>query len=333
MGNLLNTVLVISGLGAVLALLLFLVAKKFKVEEDPRIDEVEKKLPGANCGGCGFAGCRGMAEALVKEDDISSLYCPVGGGECMKLIAAYLGKVAAEKEPQVAVVRCSGSCENRPRTNVYDGATSCKIAASLYAGNTGCAFGCLGLGDCVAACEFDAIHMNPETGLPEVDEEKCTACGACAKACPKIVIELRKKAPKGRKIYVSCVNKDKGAVARKACKVACIGCGKCAKVCPHGAITVENNLAYIDYTKCKFCRKCVMECPTGAILEFGFPARKPATETKPAAPKAEAKPATEATLAAPKAEVKAETPKVEVKAEAPKAEVEVKVNETANKTE
>ena len=153
--------------------------------------------------------------------------------------------------------------------------------------------------------------MNPETGLPEVDDEKCTACGACVKACPKMIIELRKKAPKGRKIYVSCVNKDKGAVARKACKVACIGCGKCAKVCAHDAITVVNNLAYIDSTKCKMCRKCVAECPTGAIIEVGFPVRKPVAESAP----------------------KAEAPKVEVKAEAPKAVVveEVKPNETANK--
>ena len=124
--------------------------------------------------------------------------------------------------------------------------------------------------------------MNPETGLPEVDEEKCTACGACVKACPKMIIELRKKAPKGRKIYVSCVNKDKGAMARKACKVACIGCGKCAKVCPFDAIKVENNLAYIDATKCKMCRKCVMECPTGAIVEVGFPARKAPVAEAPA---------------------------------------------------
>lgn len=274
MGSLLTTVLVVSGLGALLAMLLFLVAKKFKVEEDPRIDEVEKMLPGANCGGCGFAGCRGMSEALVKSDDISSLYCPVGGGECMKTIAGYLGKAAAEREPMVAVVRCAGSCENRPKTNKFDGASSCLVASSLYAGDTGCSFGCLGLGDCVAKCEFDAIHINPTTGLAEVDEEKCTACGACAKACPKGVIELRKKAAKGRKVYVSCVNKDKGAVARKACKVACIGCGKCAKACPFDAIRVENNLAYIDYTKCKMCRKCVLECPTGAIVEFGFPPRK-----------------------------------------------------------
>lgn len=283
MNDLIVTVLVVSGLGALLALLLFVVAKQFKVEEDPRIDEVEKMLPGANCGGCGFPGCRGMSEALVKNDDISSLYCPVGGAECMKIVANYLGKAAAERAPMVAVVRCAGSCENRPKTNTFDGAHSCLVASSLYAGDTGCSFGCLGLGDCVAKCEFDALHINPATGLPEVDEEKCTACGACVKACPKMIIELRKKAPKGRKIYVSCVNKAKGAVARKACKVACIGCGKCAKVCPFEAITVENNLAYIDSMKCKMCRKCVVECPTGAIVEVGFPARKVATpETKTA---------------------------------------------------
>lgn len=282
MGNLVTTILVVSGLAALLALLLFLVAKKFRVEEDPRIDDVEKMLPGANCGGCGFAGCRGMSEALVKQEDISSLYCPVGGGECMKKIATYLGKAAAEREPMVAVVRCAGSCENRPRVNRFDGAQSCVVASSLYAGETGCSFGCLGLGDCASVCEFGALQINPATGLPEVDEEKCTACGACVKACPKRIIELRKKAPKGRKIYVSCVNKDKGAVARKACKVACIGCGKCAKVCPFEAITVESNLAYIDFTKCKMCRKCVAECPTGAIVEFGFPPRKVAEEPQSA---------------------------------------------------
>ena len=282
MGNLVTTIMVVSGLAALLALLLFLVAKKFRVEEDPRIDDVEKMLPGANCGGCGFAGCRGMSEALVKQEDISSLYCPVGGGECMKKIATYLGKAASEREPMVAVVRCGGSCENRPRVNRFDGAQSCVVASSLYAGETGCSFGCLGLGDCASVCEFGALQINPATGLPEVDEEKCTACGACVKACPKRIIELRKKAPKGRKIYVSCVNKDKGAVARKACKVACIGCGKCAKVCPFEAITVESNLAYIDFTKCKMCRKCVAECPTGAIVEFGFPPRKVAEEPQTA---------------------------------------------------
>ncbi len=272
------TILTLSALAIVLAAILYFVAQKFKVEEDPRIDDVEKMLPGANCGGCGFAGCRGMAEALVKNEDISALYCPVGGGEVMKQIADYLGKAAPEREPQVAVVRCAGTCANRPRVNQFDGAPSCAVVASLYGGETGCTFGCIGKGDCTLVCEFGAIKMNPETGIPEVDEEKCGACGACVKACPKMIIELRKKFPKGRKVYVSCVNKDKGGVARKSCAAACIGCGKCAKVCPFGAITVENNLAFIDSTKCRLCRKCVVECPTGAIVEEGFPPRKPAEE-------------------------------------------------------
>ncbi len=272
-GVILFTILTLCAIGVLAALILYFVAQKFKVYEDPRIDTVEGMLPGANCGGCGFPGCRGMADALVKNDDISALYCPVGGAPTMKSIADFLGKAAPEKEPQVAVVRCGGSCENRPRTNLFDGAPSCAVAASLYGGETGCTYGCLGLGDCVAACNFGAITINPETGLPEVDEEKCTACGACVKACPKMVIELRKKGPKGRRVYVSCVNKDKGAVSRKSCNVSCIACTKCVKVCPFEAITIENNLSYIDPAKCRLCRKCVAECPTGAIVAVNFPVR------------------------------------------------------------
>ena len=148
--------------------------------------------------------------------------------------------------------------------------------------------------------------MNPETGLPEVDETKCTACGACAKACPKGVIELRNKGPRGMRVYVSCINRDKGAVARKACKAACIGCGKCAKVCIHDAITVENNVAYIDFTKCKLCKKCVLECPTGAIHAVNFPAPKPKTETVSPAPKPVAPAAPAQGTAAPAPETKKE---------------------------
>lgn len=292
---LLSTILTLSLLGILAAVVLYFVAQKFKVEEDPRIDEVEKMLPGANCGGCGFAGCRGMADALVKNDDISALFCPVGGGDTMKGIAAYLGKAAPEKEPMVATVRCGGVCDKRPRTNTFDGAKSCAVASSLYVGETACAYGCLGYGDCVAACAFDAIHINPETGIAEVDAEKCTACGACVKACPKNIIELRKKWPKGRAVYVGCVSKDKGAVVMKACKAGCIGCGKCEKVCAFGAITIENNLAYIDSQKCKLCRKCVNECPTGAIKLVGM-------EPLPKTPKASAAKAAEG------AAVKAETP-------------------------
>lgn len=269
------TIAILAGLGLLLALVLFFIAKKFRVEEDPRIDEVEAVMPGANCGGCGFAGCRAFADAAVKAPNLDNNYCPVGGNEVMKKVAAILGYEIKEKAPMVAVVRCNGTCENRPRTNVYDGSSSCRVKASLYAGDTACPFGCLGCGDCVKACKFGALSMDPETGLPVVDESKCTACGACVKACPKSIMELRNKGPRGMKVYVSCVNKDKGAVARKACTAACIGCGKCAKVCASEAITVENNVAYIDFAKCKLCKKCVAECPTGAIHAVNFPVLKP----------------------------------------------------------
>lgn len=265
MNELLLTVLTLSVLGALLAVILFFVAQQFKVREDPRIGEVEKMLPGANCGGCGFAGCRAMAEALVSRDDISTLYCPVAGGEVMKEAATFLGKAAPEKHPQVATLRCGGSCQKRQKTNKYDGAESCAVVNAMYVGESDCAYGCLGYGDCAHACIFGAIKMNPETGLIEIDPDKCTACGACVKACPKQLIELRKKWPKDRAIYVACRSRDKGAVVMKACKAGCIGCGKCAKVCPFGAITMEGSLAYIDSEKCKLCRKCVNECPTGAI--------------------------------------------------------------------
>lgn len=268
------SILILGGLGVVLAAILFMIAKKFKVEEDPRIEQVEAVLPGANCGGCGFPGCHGFADAFVKSEGKASMFCPVGGNNIMEAAAAVMGVTIEAKDPQVAVIRCAGSLTNRKRIAKYNGSQSCKLAASLFSGNTGCQFSCLGLGDCERACKFNAIHIDTSTLLPIVDEEKCTACGACVKACPKIVIELRKNGIKNRKVFVSCINKEKGGVARKSCTVACIGCGKCAKVCAFDAITVENNLAYIDFNKCKLCRKCVMECPTGAIHEMNFPPRK-----------------------------------------------------------
>ncbi|MGL4779283.1 MAG: Fe-S cluster domain-containing protein [Bacteroidales bacterium] len=283
MSLILIAVLLLGAVGAIGAIILFLVAQKFKVYEDPRIGQVEEVLPAANCGGCGFPGCKGFAEACVKADSLEGLLCPVGGADVMGKVAAILGREAVAAAPMIAVVRCNGTCENRPRLNNYDGATSCAVASSLYGGETGCSFGCHGLGDCVNVCPFDAIHINPETQLPEVDEEKCTACGACVKACPKLIIELRKKGPKSRRVFVSCVNKDKGAIAKKACSVACIGCSKCVKTCPFEAITISNNLAYIDYNKCKLCRKCVDVCPTHAIQELNFPPKKkeePVIETK-----------------------------------------------------
>lgn len=273
------TIITLVAIGAVAAIVLYFVAQKFKVYEDPRIDQVEEALPAANCGGCGFAGCRNFAEALVKSDDFGDLFCPVGGNDVMADVAKILGREAVEQDARVAVVRCNGRPEFRPGKSQYDGASSCAVEHALFSGEGGCPFGCLGEGDCVAVCDFDAIHMNPETGLPEVIDDNCTACNACVEACPRNIIELRKKNKKDRKIYVSCINEEKGAPAKKNCSVACIGCSKCFKVCPHDAITMENNLAYIDPVKCRLCRKCVPECPTNAILEIHFP---PPREKKPA---------------------------------------------------
>jgi len=272
------TIAMLSALGLLSAIILYFVAQKFKVVEDPRIDTVTEALPGANCGGCGYTGCRAFAETLVKAETFEGLNCPVGGAETMGKIAVVLDRQPVAVEPKVAVVRCNGTPDNATRTSFYDGAVSCRVAHALYGGQTACQYGCLGCGDCVEACKFDAMYMDPVTELPVIIDEKCVACGACVKACPRNIIELRKRNKKDRKIFISCVNKDKGGPARKACKVACIGCGKCLKVCPYEAITMENNLAFIDSTKCKLCRKCAPECPTGAILEIGFPVK----EAKPA---------------------------------------------------
>lgn len=270
MNLILIAVLLLGAIALVIAIVLYAAAKKFAVYEDPRIAQVAEILPQANCGGCGYPGCSAFADACAKADTLEGKCCPVGGQDVMNRIASVLGKEVNRTEPMLAVVRCSGSCTKRPHTNVYDGISKCVVATSLYGGETGCSYGCLGYGDCVVACSFDAIHMNPETGLPEVDENKCTACGACVKVCPKSIIELRAKGKESHRIYVSCVSKDKGAVVRKACEVGCIGCSKCVKACDFNAITLENNLAYIDYNKCELCRKCVDVCPQHTIIETYF---------------------------------------------------------------
>ncbi len=281
MNIILIAVIVLGAIGLIAASILYAASKRFAVCEDPRIAQIVDLLPGANCGGCGFPGCAGMADALVKGANIGhidNLSCPVGGIDTMGKVADLLGLAIANSEPMVAVVRCQGTCENRARIVEYAGLRTCSAMHACGAGETACGYGCLGCGDCVAACQFGAIKINPETGIPEVDEEKCTSCSACVKACPRDIIELRKKGPKGRRVFVSCVNKDKGAVSMKACKVSCIGCGKCEKECPFGAITVTNQLSYIDFTKCRLCRKCVGVCPTHAIVAVNFPAPKQKTE-------------------------------------------------------
>ncbi len=325
MNVILIAVIVLGAIGLIAALVLYFTSKKFAVKEDPRIGQVNEVLPGANCGGCGFPGCGGMASACVKAADAGSLEglnCPVGGQPVMEKVAAILGMKVEVSAPKLAVVRCNGTCENRPRTVIYDGVKSCRIANTTCMGETACAYGCLGCGDCVNACQFDAIKMNEETGLPEVDSTKCTACGACAKACPRNIIEIRVvKGAKKMGVVVECMNKDKGAVAMKACKAACIGCQKCVKVCAFDAVHVENNLAYIDPEKCRNCRKCEQECPKKAIHALNMPVLKPKpAEPKPAPAVAKSAEVPAKPAAAPVKPTTPEAPKAPEAPEAPKTE-------------
>jgi Na+-translocating ferredoxin:NAD+ oxidoreductase RNF subunit RnfB len=272
--TILYTIITLTSVGVIAATILYILTIYFKVYENPLIDEVEEALPGANCAGCGSPGCRPFADKLVNTEDISDLFCPVGGNDVMKQVAQILGKEVAEKDPEVAVLLCQGSCEVRPKTSFFDGPSSCSIESMIYGGDTGCEYGCLGGGECVDACTFDAMYMDEKTGLPVVVTDNCTGCDACVKACPRDLLELRPKKKRDLKIYVACKNEDKGGIAKRSCAAACIGCSKCIDVCPKDAITIDRNLAYIDAALCTLCRKCVPVCPTESIIETNFPPPK-----------------------------------------------------------
>ena len=264
MGIVWITVAVVAGIGIIAAIMLYIAAKRFHVPENPLVSEVEDVLPGANCGSCGHAGCHAFAVACATATSLENLYCPGCGSAGMKKIASIVGLAPAEKKPEVAMVRCNGSCASRGDVVHYDGVRSCAIEASTFSGETACAYGCLGCGDCESACPFDAIHMDPESHLPVVDFNKCVGCGKCAEACPRGLIALVEK--KSPLVWVSCMNHDKGAVAMKECDVACIGCGKCMKACSHGAVKVNGFVASINQEACVGCGECAEVCPRGSIL-------------------------------------------------------------------
>ncbi len=239
---------------------LAIAAKKFAVEVDPRVTQVEDVLPSANCGACGYPGCSGFAKAVV-EGEAPITGCIPGGPECASQIADILGKEAGATVKMVAVCTCGGG-ENAALAYDYDGIKDCRAATNVAGGPKACPFGCLGLGSCAEACPFDAIKM--EEGLPVVDFEKCTACGVCVNVCPRDLMQL---VPDKKKVHVGCESTWKGKDVKSVCKVGCIGCMMCVKNCPASAIDFENNLAKINYDKCINCGVCVAKCPTNAIYD------------------------------------------------------------------
>ena len=223
---------------------------------------VLENLPGANCGGCGYAGCAAFASALCNDEEME-FCCPVASAEEVAAISEVLGRDLGGTAPVVAFVRCQGSNEKAETRYQYLGVQDCRAAQLIAGGPKDCPFGCLGLGSCVEACKFNALVMGPD-GLPKVNEENCVGCGKCVDACPRNIIEL---VPQGAEVVVGCISKDPGKFVRKYCTVGCISCKKCVKVCPEEAITVEGNeAAVIDQTKCTGCGQCVEACPTHAIV-------------------------------------------------------------------
>lgn len=249
--------------GLLIGLLLGLAGEKFKVEVDEKELLVRDVLPGNNCGGCGYAGCDGLAKAIANgEAPVNG--CPVGGASIAEQIGEIMGVASGETVKEVAFVKCAGTCDKASSKYNYYGITDCNTAMMTPGeGSKACSYGCLGLGSCVKACPFDAIHI--VNGIAKVDREKCVACGKCVITCPKALIEL---VPYDAQYLVHCNSLDKGKAVKEKCDTGCIGCGICSKVCSFDAVTVVDNIAHIDQTKCQKCGACASKCPSKVIFDM-----------------------------------------------------------------
>ena len=255
-------IIILAVLSLVFTILILIVNKMCTVEEDPRIEEVANNLAGANCGGCGFAGCSDFAKAVVEGRADPSL-CSATTSENKKAISKILGVEIKDVGPLMAVVKCMGSLDNTSKKFDYVGGKTCAMQNMLSNGDKVCEYGCLGGGDCVHACTEGGVSV--DNGLSYTDKNACVGCGACVRSCPKNLIIL---IPKSAKVYVACSSKQKGKDVIASCKNGCIGCGLCAKNCPENAIVMENNLPVIDYSKCVGCGVCADKCPRKCIVKL-----------------------------------------------------------------
>ena len=258
MNEILTAVAVLCAVGGGAALLLVIASRFLAVQTDERVDEIRAKLPGANCGACGFAGCDGYAKAVASGKAAVNL-CRPGGAAAAKALAEIMGVEAGVVEKNVAYVACHGSNDATHDKYSYRGIDSCAACNMFYAGRSDCQYGCLGMGDCLSACKFDAIKV--ENGVAFIDPSKCTGCGACAAKCPKGLIHL---VPLSAKTILACSNHDRAALTHKSCIRGCIGCEKCVRVCPNGALKIVDNLAVVDLSKCQSCGACILACPVNA---------------------------------------------------------------------
>ncbi|MGI6755760.1 MAG: RnfABCDGE type electron transport complex subunit B [Atopobiaceae bacterium] len=267
MQSIVLTVVLVTGLGLIGALILSFSSHALHVEEDERLEKICAILPGLNCGSCGHPGCEGYAHAVLEGAPCND--CVPGGAKVAGELAEFMGVTQEGVKVKRAAVACNGAPDRIRGTAVYDGPKSCRIFSTMSHVSRSCTYGCIGFGDCVDVCAYGALKIN-EHGIAEVNPQRCVGCGECTKVCPRHVISIQEKGAASVVSFVACQNPNVGKRAKESCANVCIGCGKCDRACPEKCITIDDHVAKIDTVRCSGCMICVDQCPVGAIHPLTF---------------------------------------------------------------